>query len=108
MEDKALRLLLGSEPLDFVATPLTQSGDRVQNLFVRKNNRTVRETISHPKYSKLARRVESEYPQSLDMRRETSSAASNNAGICSIVSFSTHTETASTASSGSTIGASSD
>jgi hypothetical protein len=63
-----MRLLLGSQAFEFVETPLTFSGSRLTDLFARKNNKTVGETISHPKYVKLAPRVAEKYGDTLHVR----------------------------------------
>jgi len=68
MNDDALRLSLGIQTFEFSDTPLTRGASRVTDVFVSKNNKTLRETIRHPKYLKLAYRVESQYHDSLNTK----------------------------------------
>ena len=63
-----LRLSLQNETFEFAETPLLHEGVRVTDVFALKNNKSLRVTIGHPKYSKLASRVEARYAISLDVR----------------------------------------
>jgi len=60
-----LRLSLGTRTFEFVNTPLTFGVCGVTDLFARKNNKTLGETICHPKYVQLAGRVIAEYQASI-------------------------------------------
>ena len=51
---------------DFVTVPLTFDEARQSNVFARKNNKTVAETLNHRRYSKLADVITKRYPGDLD------------------------------------------
>ena len=57
-----------AETFAFAETQLSHEGVRVTDLFALKNNKSLRATICHPKYSKLASRVEASYATSLDVK----------------------------------------
>ena len=59
---------LGSQTFEFVDTPLVFEICRVEDLFAQKNNKSVGETICHPKYHRLASLVRRQYPESIERR----------------------------------------
>jgi len=60
-----LRLSLGTQTFEFMDTPLAFGACHVTDLFARKNNKTVGETICHPKYVQLVGRITAEYQESI-------------------------------------------
>jgi len=52
--------------LAFVLTPLTFKEGYEQNVFAQKNNKTVRQTLADPKYSRFTQKVIRNYTSSLD------------------------------------------
>lgn len=63
-----MRLLLGQKAFEFVATPLVFSDALTADLFARKNNKTLGETIQHPKYVPMASQIVAEYSSSLNLK----------------------------------------
>ena len=68
MSNAALRLSLDTETFDFAETPLTMGVSRVTDVFASKNNKTLGETIRHPRYLSLASRVQARYPSAVETR----------------------------------------
>ena len=66
MKEPLVRLSLGDRTLEFVPAPLSFADCRSADLFGRKNNKTVGQTIEHPKYVGLAAQVLANYSGSLD------------------------------------------
>lgn len=54
MSESPVRLSVGTQTFEFADTPQAFGACRVTELFGRKNNKTVGETICHLKYLKLA------------------------------------------------------
>ena len=65
--DKSMRLFLDNTPYTFRKVPLRFEAGTFQNVFGGKNNKTVRETLSHRRYRRLARDTIDAYGSSLDM-----------------------------------------
>ncbi len=59
-------LRLNGTPYDFGHVPLEFANDRRENVFANKNNKTVRETLSHRRYESLAEICMANYPNHLD------------------------------------------
>ena len=51
---------------DFESIPLIFEKETYENVFARKNNKSVAETLDHQRYSKLAQRTQEIYADSLD------------------------------------------
>jgi len=68
VNESPLHLTFGTQTFEFADTPLAHSASRVTDLFARKNNKTVGETICHPKYVKLAARISADYPEAFNVK----------------------------------------
>jgi len=67
VKDQTMLLNYGSrEPIVFVRVPLTFESNRFQDVFGEKNNKTVAETLAHPRYASLAADVTATCSDSLD------------------------------------------
>ncbi len=53
MNEAQVRLSVGEQAFDFVVTPLAFRRGLSKDVFARENNKTVRETLRHPKYLAL-------------------------------------------------------
>ena len=60
-------LQLHGNSYEFVHVALDFDNDRREDVFSRKNNKTLRETLAHPRYQGLAPTCDANYPQHLDL-----------------------------------------
>lgn len=66
-DSRAVRTLkLGGKSYGFIHVPLDFTGDRIEDVFAGKNNKTLRETITHRRYRALAEVCEAGYVKHLD------------------------------------------
>ena len=56
-----MELNLNERTLVFIQAPLQFTETNITNVFAKKNNKTLRETIEHHRYSKLSSNVETRY-----------------------------------------------
>ena len=66
MPPKVRSLRLANKTFDFVHVPLHFVDDRCEDVFANKNNKTLRETLAHPRYASLAATCAAKYSQHLD------------------------------------------
>ena len=63
-----MQLRMGDRFLEFNPVSLTFDESVMTDLFARKNNKTVAETLVHPKYSQLMDAVIASHPESLQRK----------------------------------------
>ena len=61
-----MKVLVQGYQLEFVRVPMRFKEHAIVNLFAQKNNKTVAETLSGRRYTKLSEEVQRRYPNSLD------------------------------------------
>ena len=66
MPPKVRSLRLKDNTFDFVHIPLHFVGDRSEDVFADKNNKTLRETLAHRRYASFAATCAAKYSQHLD------------------------------------------
>ncbi len=86
-------LALSGKSYDFVHVPLKFENDRRENVFAKKNNKTLRETLNHHRYQALSEKCVADYRHHLDSPLGDVLAQLKNAAIPFTCAFSTGTAT---------------
>lgn len=61
-----MRLKTENSELEFISVPLQSRGEKYENIFSQKNNKTLAQTLTHHRYAKLADAVRDSFSDSLN------------------------------------------